>query len=71
MKIFKDILKTFSFGILAGFAIGLGGFASLFLKHDTSAISTILQAFIFTIGQNAQKVDFLRGKNNGKFVAFV
>ena len=50
MKIFKDILKTFSFGVLAGFAIGLGGFASLFLKHDTSAISTVLQAFIFTIG---------------------
>jgi formate/nitrite transporter FocA (FNT family) len=50
MKVFKDILKTFSFGLLAGLAIALGGFASLFLKFDSSAISSVLQAFIFTIG---------------------
>ena len=50
MKIFKDVLKTIAFGFLAGIAIGLGAFASLFLKQDTSTVSSVLQAFIFTIG---------------------
>lgn len=50
MKILKDILKTLTFGVLAGFAIGLGAFSSLFLKGDSSTISLVLQAFIFTIG---------------------
>ena len=51
MKIFKDILKTFSFGCLAGLAISLGGFASLCINFgENSAIASVLQAFVFTIG---------------------
>ena len=50
MKIFKDILKTFTFGILASFGIALGAFASLFLKTGNDAVTQVLQAFIFTIG---------------------
>lgn len=50
MKIFKDILKTFTFGVLAAFAIALGAFSSLFLKTGNDAITQVLQAFIFTIG---------------------
>ena len=50
MKIFKDILKTFTFGVLAALAIALGAFSSLFLKTGNDAITQVLQAFIFTIG---------------------
>lgn len=51
MKIFKDILKTLGFGLLAGFAISLGGFASLCINFgEANAIAKVLQAFIFTIG---------------------